>query len=77
MESGLQSYVFPVKVGLIGKDPEIILQCMCGHENKWQFLHSKDDLKCSSCLAKFVIMKLEGEGKYIMAGDQKIPVIGA
>lgn len=76
-EVELGPYVFPVKVGLIGKENDITLKCMCGHENKWQFPHNENDLKCSSCLARFVIMELEGEGKYMMAGNQKIPVIGA
>ncbi len=73
----LKSYVFPVKTGLIGKEKEIVLNCMCGYEHKWQFPHNESDLKCSSCLAKFVIMELEGDSKYIMAGNREIPVIGA
>lgn len=73
----LDPYIFPVKTELIGKENEIVLKCMCSYENKWRFPHNESDLKCSSCLARFVIMELEGNGKYIMAGNQKIPVIGA
>lgn len=70
-------YVFPVKTGLIGKEADISLKCMCGYENKWLFPHNEKDLKCSICSAEFVIIELEGNDKYIMAGNQKIPIIGA
>ena len=76
-QTELGPYIFPIKAGLIGKENEIVLKCMCGHENEWQYPHNENDLRCSSCLARFVAIELEGEGKHIIAGNQKVPVIGA
>ncbi len=70
-------YYFPIKKGLIGGNEDIVLKCMCGNENLWKFPHNENDLECNSCLARFVMMELEGKGKYMMAGDQRIPIIGA
>lgn len=70
-------YYFPIKAGLVGKEKEIVLTCMCGCENKWLYPHNESDLKCSSCSAGFHLMELEGEGKYIEADGKRVKIIGA
>lgn len=70
-------YYFPIKSGLVGKEDEIVLTCMCGCENKWVYPHNESDLKCSNCLAGFRLMELEGEGKYIQADGKRVKIIGS
>jgi hypothetical protein len=71
------SYVFPIKSGLIGSNEVINLPCKCGTTRRWTPPHDDAELYCDGCGSKFTLLELDGEGSYIFTGEGPIRIIGA
>jgi hypothetical protein len=71
------TYVFPIKYGLIGSNKVIKLPCKCGNSRLWRPPHDDAELYCEGCGSKFSLLELDGEGSYILTGEGPIRIIGA